>query len=394
MKTLTLAAMTAALLTPFLAAQTAQAADAPALEVRFCPAAVARTYPLESRRNIQSLVLQNLAVLNHGGQPVELTGIEIELMQAGQALDLRRISGPDLAKVAASGPKLQASGMMKLIGFQFCNGALIPDGVTLAGPALKPNEGLLVSQQPFAWKGARDQVRVTVHGLQAGKPVEATGVLPIRSEMSKTVFRFPLKGTWFAAVGPTPQTAHRWGVMEEFAFDIARIGAENSSHRGAGARFDDFYAYGAEVLAAADGKVVSVLDGVAENPDALKKPGESDETYGERVGQIQMTLMMQGGPAIAGDHVIIDHGNGEYSLYAHLKPGSLKVKPGDMVKAGQPIAQLGSSGNSTEPHLHFQVCDRPDPLNCAGIPINFQGYSLPYADYPRPIQSGDIVVAD
>jgi murein DD-endopeptidase MepM/ murein hydrolase activator NlpD len=103
---------------------------------------------------------------------------------------------------------------------------------------------------------------------------------------------------------------------------------------------------------------------------------------------------MQGGPGIAGDQIIIDHGNGEYSLYAHLKPGSLKVKPGDVVKAGQPIAQMGSSGNSTEPHLHFQVCDRPDPLNCAGIPINFQGYSLPYADYPRPIQSGDIVVSD
>lgn len=393
MKTLILAAMTAALFTPFLAAQKAAAADAPALEVRFCPGTEARTYPLESRRNIQSLILQNVAVLNHGAA-AELTSLDVELMQAGQTLDMRRITGADLAKAAASGPKLQASGMMKLIGFQFCNGALIPDGVTLAGPGLKPNEAMLVSQQPFAWKGARDQVRVTVHGTQGGKPVEAVGVLPIRSGMSKTVFRFPLKGTWFAAVGPTPQTGHRWGVMEEFAFDIAKVGEGDTTHRGDGLRFEDYYGYGAEVLAAADGKVVAAVDGVSEDPSNLRRPGESDEAYGERVGQTQMALVMKGGSAIAGDYVVIDHGNGEYALYAHLKPGSLKVKPGELVKAGQPIAQLGSSGNSTEPHLHFQVCDRPEPLNCAGMPINFQGYRLPFADYPRPIQSGDIVVAD
>ena len=67
--------------------------------------------------------------------------------------------------------------------------------------------------------------------------------------------------------------------------------------------------------------------------------------------------------------------------------------PGDSVSSGQALGRLGSSGNSTEPHLHFQVCDRPEPLACAGIPVSFEGISLPYADYPRPLQSGDIVVA-
>ena len=81
---------------------------------------------------------------------------------------------------------------------------------------------------------------------------------------------------------------------------------------------------------------------------------------------------------------MIDHGNSEYSLYAHLKPGSVRVKVGDRV----------ASGNSTEPHLHFQVCDAADPLACAGIPVEFQNVTLPFADYPRAVQSGDVLVAN
>jgi murein DD-endopeptidase MepM/ murein hydrolase activator NlpD len=80
-------------------------------------------------------------------------------------------------------------------------------------------------------------------------------------------------------------------------------------------------------------------------------------------------------------------------VYAHLKTGSVRVRPGDKVRAGQVIGQLGSSGNSTEPHLHFHVCDRPDALRCAGVPVNFDGIEIPYADQPRVLQTGDIVVA-
>jgi murein DD-endopeptidase MepM/ murein hydrolase activator NlpD len=206
------------------------------------------------------------------------------------------------------------------------------------------------------------------------------------------VFRFPLKGTWFVAVGPTPQGAHRWALPEEFALDIVRLGEGTSSHRGAGGRLSDYYAYDQPVLAAADGKVVAATDGVAENIGAIRRPDESLEAYGQRVGEIQAGLIQSG--AVAGDNVVIDHGDGEYSVYAHLKPGSLKVKAGQAVKAGEVIGALGSSGNSTEPHLHFQVCDGPDPLSCAGIPINFSGVEIPYADSPRSIQGGDIVVAE
>lgn len=69
------------------------------------------------------------------------------------------------------------------------------------------------------------------------------------------------------------------------------------------------------------------------------------------------------------------------------------MKAGDTVRAGQVIGKLGSTGNYTEPHLHVQLCDRPDALMCAGIPIQFTNVVLLSADLPRPVQSGDMVTA-
>jgi murein DD-endopeptidase MepM/ murein hydrolase activator NlpD len=361
--------------------------------VKFCPVEQVRTYPLESQRGVQSLLLQNVLISHAGAETIEVVGVDVELMSGDEVKDARRIDGADLKAAAAAGPRVQGSGMMEMMAFQFCSGALIPEGVTLAGPTLKQGEALLLMQQPFAYKGARDAVRVSVQVMRGGKIVDTRASLPINSGLSKTAFQFPMKGQWFAAVGPTPHTAHRWALPEEFAFDIVRLGDGTRSFRGDGTKFEDYYAYGAEILAAADGKVVDVKTDVVEDPTTLRQPGEAVDAYGERVGAYQMQLVMKDINAIAGNYVAIDHGNGEVSVYAHLKPGSVSVKVGDGVKAGQAIGLLGSSGNSTEPHLHFQVCDKPEVLACVGVPVNFTNIELPYADYPRPLQSGDIVLA-
>jgi murein DD-endopeptidase MepM/ murein hydrolase activator NlpD len=394
MKILCSAAVAAGLLTAALMPEMAQADGKPGdVTVRFCPSEQARTYPLESRRGVQSLLLQNVLVSHAGGAPVEIVGVDVDLMAGGEVKDTRRIAGEDLKTASASGPRLQASGALEMMAFQFCSGALIPEGAKLAGPALKPGEALLLTNQPFAYKGARDSVRVRVQFVREGRTVETSASLPINSAMSKTAFRFPMTGQWFVAVGPTPHTAHRWALPEEFAFDIVGLGDGTRSYSGSGTAFEDYYAYGADILAAADGKVIAVKTDVAEDPTTLRQPGETVTAYGERVGAYQMQLVTSDIDSIAGNYVAIDHGNGEFSVYAHLKPGSITVKIGDVVKSGQVMAQLGSSGNSTEPHLHFQVCDRAEPLECAGIPVNFTNIELPYADYARPLQSGDIVLA-
>ena len=394
MKTLCSAAVAAGLLTAALMPEMASADGKPGdVTVKFCPSEQARTYPLESQRGVQSLLLQNVLVSHAGGAPVEIIGVDVDLMASGEVKDTRRISGADLKTASASGPRLQASGALEMMAFQFCSGTLIPEGAKLAGPALNPGEALLLTNQPFAYKSARDSVRVRVQFVREGRTVETSASLPINSAMSKTEFRFPMSGQWFSAVGPTPHTAHRWALPEEFAFDIVGLGDGTRSYSGSGTAFEDYHAYGADILAAADGKVVAVKADVAEDPTTLRQPGETVEAYGERVGAYQMQLVASDINSIAGNYIAIDHGNGEFSFYAHLKPGSITVKIGDVVKSGQAMAQLGSSGNSTEPHLHFQVCDRPEPLACAGIPVNFTNIELPYADYARPLQSGDIVLA-
>jgi murein DD-endopeptidase MepM/ murein hydrolase activator NlpD len=191
--------------------------------------------------------------------------------------------------------------------------------------------------------------------------------------------------------GASFHTTHRWAVPEEFALDIIAIDANGSTHRRSGARNADFHAYGTDVVAAAPGQVVSAIHGVPEPAPMLRRAGEAMEAYYGRIGEQQAKNLAAGERGVSGNAVIIDHGNGEFSSYVHLLPGSIRVNAGDRVTAGQIIGKLGSSGNSTEPHLHFQVCDKGSSLSCAGIPPTFVGIEVLNADGPRPIQSGDLV---
>jgi murein DD-endopeptidase MepM/ murein hydrolase activator NlpD len=123
----------------------------------------------------------------------------------------------------------------------------------------------------------------------------------------------------------------------------------------------------------------------------MKRPDETIEAYFTRLREEQMIRIAGGAPAIGGNQVIIDHGNGEFSFYGHLRPRSVRVHVGDQVERLQQIGAIGSSGNSTEPHLHFHVCNSADPLMCAGIPVTFEPLEFGIPDPPRQPQSGDLL---
>jgi hypothetical protein len=82
------------------------------VEIRFCPASAVRTYPLESRRELQGLLLQNVAVINHGSAPFKIDNIDIELLQSNRVVESRKLDGETVQRIADRGAKLQAKAAM------------------------------------------------------------------------------------------------------------------------------------------------------------------------------------------------------------------------------------------------------------------------------------------
>jgi murein DD-endopeptidase MepM/ murein hydrolase activator NlpD len=137
------------------------------------------------------------------------------------------------------------------------------------------------------------------------------------------------------------------------------VGPDGWTFSGDRLKNESYHAYGAEVLAVADAVVVSVKDGMPENVPGLTSRA------------VPMTI-----ENVAGNYVILDIGNGRYVLYAHLQPYQIRVGPGQKVRRGQVIGLVGNSGNSTEPHLHLQVCDASSPLESEGLPFAFEHFEV------------------
>jgi murein DD-endopeptidase len=178
----------------------------------------------------------------------------------------------------------------------------------------------------------------------------------------------PFHGSnWLAANGPSNASHHRRATIplegalhtsQRYAIDWVQVGPDMKTYRGDPKDNRSYICYGTEVLAVADATVVEVKDGIAENV-----PNQPPA--------VPITL-----ETVAGNHIDLDLGGGVYAMYAHLQPGSLRIKLGDKVKRGQVIALLGNTGNSTEPHLHFQLMDRNSPLISEGLPYKLPEYTI------------------
>jgi murein DD-endopeptidase MepM/ murein hydrolase activator NlpD len=353
-----------------------------ALEVRTCDPPL-RAAPLNEQRGVQSLLVQAIAVVNAGNEAEKLQRLDFELLARGEVVDSRRLGTEQIVRATKTGQQFAALG--QILPGVMCNGKLLSNAKLAQSDTLAPGEAIVFAHEFFAWNGTRDTLRIVAKGDEP-----ATASLPISTAVSNTVALFPLTGRTYVAAGFTPQSHHRWVSIEEFSYDIARL-ADGSTHRGDGSKMTDFLIYGAPVRAVAAGKVVAAHSDTPDSVAMLRKAGEDDAAYMKRLQASQGALLGHGAAGILGNHVVLDHGNGEFSIYAHLKPDSVLVKSGDSVTAGQTIAAAGSSGNSTEPHLHFQMCDGPNVDTCRPIPANFTGIQLPLELGPRAVQSGDIV---
>ncbi|MDQ3118020.1 MAG: hypothetical protein M3Q89_00375 [Verrucomicrobiota bacterium] len=212
------------------------------VEIRFCPAARVHTYPLESQRDIHSLLLQNMAVINHGSTLFKIEGIDLELLQAGQVVDSRKLDSAAAQRFAERGAKTQGAGMIEAVAFKFCGTDLIAPDVQVTGPSLEKDQALLITSQVFAFSGKRDTLRARARGSLDGRAHEIAATLPIRSEFAKNSYIFPLRGVWYAGVGASLHTGHRWAIPEEFGLDIGKTGGDGRSFKGDGTRFEDYFA--------------------------------------------------------------------------------------------------------------------------------------------------------
>ena len=144
---------------------------------------------------------------------------------------------------------------------------------------------------------------------------------------------------------------------ETFAIDWLRL-VDGRLWAGDGARNEQYFAFGAEVVSVAHGKVVAVRSDMPEEmpgktPVAVKGPGD-----------------------YLGNHVVVQIGRRVWAVYAHLQPGSIPVQVGERVTTGQRLGLLGNSGTSTHAHLHFQLSDGPDYLTSMSLPFVFDHYTL------------------
>lgn len=179
----------------------------------------------------------------------------------------------------------------------------------------------------------------------------------------------PLRGTnWLSASGLSNDSSHRTAALyfdgrpyfpELYGIDFLQIGANGRTFKGDIHQNKNYYCYNQEVLAVADGKIVSIQDGIAENNPHTKQ-------FAVQINE----------KTLPGNYIIIDLGNNKFAAYGHLIPGSIKVKVGDSVKRGDVIAKLGNSGNSAEPHLHFQMMDNAVFLRTNPIPYGFEHFKV------------------
>jgi hypothetical protein len=187
-------------------------------------------------------------------------------------------------------------------------------------------------------------------GQVAGMRFQPHSDLPVPKQ-NDTPLALPFRGRWLVFWGgDTAQLNHHHDSRcQRYAFDIVGVGPEGKTHKGNGGRNEDYYCFGRELLAPADGVVTEAIDGVRDN-----KPGSMNPL------------------SALGNAVFIQHARYEVSVLAHLKQGSLKVKAGDRVKKGQVLGLCGNSGNSSEPHLHYHLQNTPIIQNATGIKCYFE----------------------
>jgi hypothetical protein len=206
---------------------------------------------------------------------------------------------------------------------------------------------------------AIDSAKIHVKVADAkGRGAEQMLRIPIQYYQQKTSLILPFRGLGVVGQDWVTNGGHGGGIGTDFAVDLRGLDRNYAEQINDADENASAVGWGREILASAAGTVTYARDDVPNNP----RPGNGFETT--TYAAVHDPIM-----AFYGNCVIIDHGNSEYSLMAHMQQGSVTVKVGERVAAGQVIGKLGNSGDSFGPHVHYQLQSGP---------LRFQGQSLPF----------------
>jgi len=217
--------------------------------------------------------------------------------------------------------------------------------------------------------GAPSASAATEAAAGDGFPLTVSGVEVAVAAGKPPILDAPLEGDlWLAANGPDNAVGHRRTLLalagqariaQRYAVDWVRLHADGRTFRGDPRMNASYRAFGARVFAVADGVVADIVDGIPDNvPDPVARA-------------VPIT------PAtLGGNYVLLELADETFVVYAHLQAGSLQVKKGERVRRGQVLGLVGNTGNSSEPHLHFQVADRRTAFDAEGVPYGLASFDL------------------
>lgn len=182
------------------------------------------------------------------------------------------------------------------------------------------------------------------------------GKLPSKTNYQlKNSYILPFKGQWTVVNGSTEkELSHSWEIpSQRYAYDFLILDEAGKSYEEDQLSPHSYYCYGRDIIAPCDGMIIDMKDGYEDS--LVDGKGSADCRAKD----------------IRGNYILIQHPNREYSLIAHIRKNSFTVKAGDEVKQGQVLAQSGNTGNTSEPHIHFQLQAGKSFYLAAGLPVGF-----------------------
>lgn len=284
--------------------------------------------------------------------------------------------------VAVLDPKRDDAVVVELDRDRVAASMTLPGGVHSATLGPGQSAVLFVNTEFGRREGVPEEL---VHRVVATTP-EAKPPLPARNvervaptdvtTAAPVVLGPPLRGERWVAEASCCDSYHRRAVLpingarrlaQRYAIDWIQLTPDGRLASGDPKRNESYPQFGAEAIAVADATVAHVQDGLPEGTPGSFPPG--------------ITAMTADGNA-----VVLDLGDGRFALYAHLQPGSIRVRAGERVRRGEVLGLVGNSGNSTAPHLHFHVMDGPSPLGSNGVPYAIDRFQVT----GRAVSSSDL----